>query len=423
MSKQYNQDENQSTLPRQIQKIYTTPLYICFSVREPGKTWWWWLGRQKPFLGFSKQEIAPPAALRTSDIATEWLRSKLKGAWLRALEVDEEKGLLTLHKADGEFSLILGYKEGQLHFCECTPVSNDEWQCHLSFDGIKKSVKAQLDITDFDQQSFDLKSDAPELQKEWFAKNEKSLFRKQESKLKRKLKNIEGDLEKLNSHEELYEMARDIEGLKDVRELSNKGVKIKFATSDNPHVKADKVFTKAKKLKSALSIQKERLEETREKLIHKAEHESFEIRVPSLPWILPGNKRSVQKIESDSHGKGKVFRLNDGTEFALGTSAQENDHLRKSWAKKDDLWLHLENMTGAHLFLREGKIPDQETWEILASALRDYSNTEFTVLNLVWTQVRNLRAVKGSPGLVRFSREKRIMVNYNPEWRNMLSLR
>lgn len=423
MSKQYNQDKEQSTPPRQIQKIYTTPLFICFSIREPGKTWWWWLGRQKPYLGFSKQEKAPPASLRTSDVATEWLRSKIKGAWISQFVVDENRGYLRVDKADGEFSLLLGYKEGQLHFAECTQLSQESWNCFFSFEGTSKEVNSLDNPVDFDPVILIQEMDAAQLQQEWFKKNEKSILRKHQSKLKRKLKNIESDLEKLKSHPELYELARDLEGLKDLKELKHKGIKIKFAASDGPHLKADKIFTKAKKLKSALALQQERLEETHKILLSKTAHECFELRVPGLPWVLPGNKRRLQKVESDSHGRGKIFKLNDGTEFAIGTSAQENDHLRKSWANKDDLWLHIENITGAHLFLRDGKIPDQQTWEILASALRDHSNTQFTVINLVWTQVRNLRAVKGAAGLVRFSREKRIMVNYNPQWRNLLSLR
>src|SRR5690606_30739198 len=82
MNQQYIRAEKSSMQACQIQKIYTTQLFICMAIREPGKTQWWWIGRQKPFCGIWKDDKGPEGKYRGTDVATEWLRARLKGSWI-----------------------------------------------------------------------------------------------------------------------------------------------------------------------------------------------------------------------------------------------------------------------------------------------------------------------------------------------------
>src|SRR5690606_16819794 len=120
----------------------------------------------------------PPAKLRTSDVSTDWLRAKLKGAWISELDANYAQGILKLAKADGEFTLLFGYKEGQLHFYECTKLTDAPgWLCHQSYNG-KSNQENEIDANKiFDSVSINEGENAFDIQEEWFDKNEKTIFK------------------------------------------------------------------------------------------------------------------------------------------------------------------------------------------------------------------------------------------------------
>lgn len=409
----------------QIQKVYTTPLHICIAIRVPGKTRWWWIGRGKPNNQIIVNEQVPPPKFRGKDASVEWLRSRLKGRWLSHILYDEKRGILRFTEADEDSFLEFGYIEGRLHHREGSLGSETKtWIIRRSDQQHTNELAGPDEYIPFDESEFDLTLDPLERLNNWYEKNDKNIQKRIDKKKKNKIKNIEKDIEKLSKHQDLYSIAADHQALANQEVVELKEIKIKFKKNQTVYQKADQIYEKGKRFKSALSLQHKRLEEAQDKLKKNPNIQSFEIKPDSLHWILPGAKKTIAVKNNNKFGpKYETFSLSSGALIAIGLDAQSNDYLRKEWANKDDLWVHIESEPGSHLFYRSKQVPDQDTWELIGSVLRDYSKITFTMVSLIWTQVRYLRAVKGQAGLIRFTKEKRITINYNDQWRNLLALR
>lgn len=371
------------------------------------------------------RELAPPQAkYRALDSAIEWIRSRYKGRWLHSIEYDQDKNQLKLVEADQKRMLILGYKNNVLHFLECNKNEDNSWFVLRSDLGSMVKIDNLNEINYFESGKpvgADL-NPSKELER-WYKNFNNQYQKKNTRKIKTKIANIEKDLQRLQLYPELYEIAKNHQRLMENIKLEIKTLTIKFNSSDSAYTRADKVFSRAKRFKAAIELQEKRLEKERAMLL-KRELDNEIPSIHKLPWRF--NSQSVKNKTDTSNVKQtdyEIFHLASGTAMAIGKTSQANDYLRKEWAGKDDLWVHIEDQKSGHLFLKQSSLPDQRTWTIIASILRDYAGIEFEQINLVWTTVRNLKAVKGSAGMVRFNNEKRIMVNYDPQWRNLLTLR
>ncbi len=407
----------------QIQKIYTTPLHLCLSIRRPGETLWFWLGRQKPYLGAQVITAPPPAQYRIKDVAVEWLRSKFSGRWLQSFTINPLNGSLELIETAGDVVLVLGWHQGRLAYLEARQDEDGQWLCQRSDQTQVFKVEDWRQISFFEKVPDGGDIDLPQELEKWAQKQQSLQTKKIQHKKKRKSENIKADLEKLKNFEALYELARDHAQLMRGHELTHQGVRFKFKSNMTAHQRADMIFEKAKRFKKALDLQQKRLQEVqRSQPKDQVSVQRQEFNVPSLQWKFGASAASA-KLTQEASAPGQVLTIDlpGGGKIAVGTSAQTNDYLRKSWAKKDDLWAHIENVTGAHLFYRGPSDPDLALWSIMASILRDHSNTKAEQVTLVWTKARYLKAVKGAAGMVRFTHEKRITLNYEPQWRNLLS--
>ncbi len=415
MDQEYKRNKDSSTIPCQVQKIYATPLHICISIRIPGETRWVWMGRKKPENYILINEASPPAQYRIKDVGVEWLRAKIKGKWLASIPEVTEENTIILKAHDDNYSIEFGHYEDRLHFIERVKTQTDLV--------ISKSFKTSAD--QFDTNRNDNKEINPLVSLErWMNKHRQSLKKKMLKKKNRKFKNIEQDIKKLSSYGRMYEIARNTEELKFKDEIVIEGHKIKLKKGLNEYQKADLVYAKAKRFKQAMVLQQDRLNALDIVSSGVIAQSEIEFSAESLGWNLPQTKAVTEIKTDDKTGLShEEFELPGGYKIAVGLSARANDHLRKSWAKKDDLWVHIENQTGAHLFCRSENLPDQKTWELIGSILKEYSKSTLEDVHLVWTKVKHLKSVKGSAGLVRFSNEKRILIKYQPTWRKMLSLR
>ena len=59
--------------------------------------------------------------------------------------------------------------------------------------------------------------------------------------------------------------------------------------------------------------------------------------------------------------------------------------------------------------------------ELIGSIIRDKSNLLIEIIPLVFTQVKNLKGLKGRPGSVTLKNEKYRDVKYNRDWREIIS--
>ncbi len=89
----------------------------------------------------------------------------------------------------------------------------------------------------------------------------------------------------------------------------------------------------------------------------------------------------------------------------MGRDARENDFLRSKWAGKNDFWFHLKEGPSSHLVVKvdSASLLTEEAWQEIAGKLSGRKEGE---VDLIYTEVKNLKAVKGAPGKVLYKKEK-----------------
>lgn len=401
----------------QIQKIFSTHLFICISIRIPGKTLWWWLGRGGAYKCLKQTEEQPLSNLRAKDVSLDWLRSRLKGIWLESIELDEKNGVLKLKSLNEDKEICFGYINNILNFVDISKHGQDR---NVFFSDSGKTILSSKDVVDFfDEIDANSITNPQNINLDWVQNTSKKTSSEKAKKINRKIENIKKDINKLEQYKEMYSDAKDLEKLSQLDTYLRPKIKIKFNKIMNAHQKADLIFKKAKAYKHAIEIQMQRLENA----ISLKDVNDVPI-ISTKPFALNWKFSPTKKLEPEVYGdiKVKYFASND-YKIAIGLNAKSNDYIRKAWAKKGDLWAHIENVTGAHIIIKTDKIPDIKDWECFASVLKEFSNYPGSIINIVWTEIQYVKAVKGNAGLVRFTKEKRLSLNYEQEWMNLLCLR
>ena len=83
--------------------------------------------------------------------------------------------------------------------------------------------------------------------------------------------------------------------------------------------------------------------------------------------------------------------------------------------KKTDFWFHVANETSSHVFLRLGNHQSRhslEQLEFVAKLFCASGQEGLSEVHLVYTEVKNLRTVKGKTGSVTFKNEKYFHYRY-----------
>lgn len=91
----------------------------------------------------------------------------------------------------------------------------------------------------------------------------------------------------------------------------------------------------------------------------------------------------------------------------VGENALENDNLVRN-AAPEDIWLHLENMSSAHIVIKcVGLVPPKRVINIAAGFFRDIQKKVVGRYNVIWTEIRNVRLTQ-TPGCVITSKTRKI---------------
>jgi len=87
----------------------------------------------------------------------------------------------------------------------------------------------------------------------------------------------------------------------------------------------------------------------------------------------------------------KMEEIDDYT-VIIGENAKENDELVKESAP-NDIWLHLENMSSAHIVIKtEDKEPPKRVINMAASLFSRYCCKKVTGrYNVIWTEIKNVK--------------------------------
>ncbi|MBF0300125.1 MAG: DUF814 domain-containing protein [Oligoflexia bacterium] len=246
------------------------------------------------------------------------------------------------------------------------------------------------------------------------------------------------------------------------REVEIAGVVFKFADITGYYKRIDFIYKKIKKLKRGETILQERIKNSKEELdkvmnidsalqASKAGIKVYTIDQSKIVRPIWFNKIKIEKTDevselselsevsdisemsaiSSFEGDKKSnsgselfveFKLRKNLKCSVGKNDRGNDFLRTKWANKEDLWFHMDGYKGAHLIVKVKSIGELSTHElqIIGSILNDYSKAKITVIPLVFTQVKNIKGVKGQSGLVTLSKQKYIQAEYEKNWRELL---
>lgn len=235
----------------------------------------------------------------------------------------------------------------------------------------------------------------------------------------RKRDRIMADLEVVNRWEVLQRIAFDTEDFtKFPQKCVVDGFKLRFKESEH-FKRRDEVFAKVKKLKRAQGFLETRLKDVLAACAGLVETSDVNQVPVTKPFWHQKKKDPNKSTHIPSTGGYKIFAF-PGFEMGVGLTAIGNDELRRNWAKKDDTWFHLDQVKSPHIIIKNNKVLDEETLKLIGSVMIDFSTFDFSEANLVYTQVKYLKGVKGAAGKVIIKKEKRVKVYCVDNWRSAL---
>ena len=408
-----------------IQKIYSSSYYLCFSLRYQGKTQYLYLGRGAGQEGIWLSDHRVESFLRKRDKFLEYIRKHLSSTSFAGIEVDELDRIVQLKyfKWGRINRFYFFYNARNLYFANhFYDDKSGHMKLYRSWTMKNESI-AEIDYDLFDElgrkklEEININHQVPSINELLKAEKDKALKivggGKSKKFLNRKLKKIEQDLNNIKVIDKLKSMAEEEHDLS-LMQQKNKidGVKLNFRYPDH-YKRRDEVYTKIKKLKKAEQILSLRKQDTVEHLKNFKQNVENQLKPTAPMWKSAQNKTSNPKTQ------GKEYKILQFPNFKLGigTTAQANDQLRNEWAKKSDIWFHLDGDRSPHIILKGEAITlDMEVFKIVGSAMLDYSQLEISEARLIYTQVKNLKSVKGSPGKVIYKKEKRVSVEYYKNW-------
>jgi predicted ribosome quality control (RQC) complex YloA/Tae2 family protein len=409
----------------QIQKIYSTAWFISFAIRAPGKTWYIYFGRGGGYEGIWSKDSPPPSELRRRDNFLEYFRKHMSSCTFLDLEMDKFDRILkmTYQKFGKKQSFLWFWKGRKLYFIHHYQ-EQPEAPFKIMLSWRSKSFFPESQTTElfeyFDEigrqhnMNHDLESEEiPTISKIMIDELKASSLKGNSSAptfLQRKKENIQDDLRKTRQWEKLQFILDKGVSLQDLYELKVEDQKIKFEGELNLFERRNLVFQKIKKLKRGELILKERLGSVEEQLAGKLIESKKMSTIPINKPIWGDEKPHVKGLNIKiNHEEFKIFRFND-FQVGVGVNAQGNDQLRNNWASKDDHWLHLDGLKSSHAVIKlfGTTILNPEILNIGASIVAHFSHFYDDWIPIIYTQVKNLKGISGSAGMVIYKKEKHL---------------
>lgn len=408
----------------QIQKLYSSAYTIELRVRSKGKTHYLKIGRGEIFQGLYLDENPLPQELRQKDKFLEILRAKLSSRYLKNIEIDELDRVISLNYIQGQKinHFMMFYHGKSLYFAII----------YFDFDTEKmtlmRSWSPKKDIIVDDRNKFDVFNEVGRTDlKDKISESkivdpvELELLRcqkkdnKKEKFQKRKIKNISQDIERIDNAFKIYDKIDDIDFLTNLTPITNlEGIKFKFPDK-NPYGRRSIIFDKLKKLKLGKEILLRRLNDTK---VQGNKKDTLVLPRMSAP-VWAKSRLQVRPLQSGQE-KGYSIYAFDKFQIGIGKNANGNDSLRNEWAKKTDYWFHLDAATSPHIIVKTDLIIDENILIIVASIMREVLKIEHTQIDLIFTQVKNIKGVRGASGLVTYKKEKHLRVEINENWKDLI---
>lgn len=416
-----------------IQKIFGSAYFVAIGLRIPGKTVHLYLGRGSGWEGMWNSEKNIESSIRRKDKFLEYLRRNLASSKFKDISLDTKDRIISINyeRWRRENSLMFFYNARNLYFAH---IYFDEktgmmmvfrsWDStKIEFDGRSFELFDEVGRTELKHKitgkSAEITAIDTLLKKEKKQAMANTTGGKSQKFIKRKLKNINGDLLRVEAWKDLTTLVESEQDFS-TYPMKNRVFDIKINFREKDHYKRrDEVYTKIKKLKKAKRILDLRLADTKEVLNNVPSKETFksDLKVVSPIWIQAKRKINIEIIKEKGY---RVLHFN-GYDIGLGETTHGNDQLRKDWAKKNDIWFHLEGDKSPHLILKlKIGVLDEKVLTVIAGVMIEYAKYTYEDAQLIYTAVKNLKGVKGSAGKVTYKKEKHLTIKALKEWREAL---
>ena len=202
----------------------------------------------------------------------------------------------------------------------------------------------------------------------------------------------------------------------------NKPLKIKLDPELSPSRNAQKYFTKYDKLKTSVDYVKEQLKLANDEINYLANIESQidlaspadiqEIRLElQQQGYIKQKRQKSKKLRKVRVSKPEEFHTSNGTTVLVGKNNLQNDRLSFKIANKNDIWLHVKDIPGSHVIIRDSD-PDEQTL-LEAAQLAAYFSKGRNSDNVPvdYLPAKRLHKPNGAkPGFVTFTGQKTLYV-------------
>lgn len=202
----------------------------------------------------------------------------------------------------------------------------------------------------------------------------------------------------------------------------NKPLKIKLDPDLSPSRNAQKYFTKYDKLKTSVDYVKEQLKLANDEINYLANIESQidlaspadiqEIRLElQQQGYIKQKRQKSKKRRKVRVSKPEEFHTSNGTTVLVGKNNLQNDRLSFKIANKNDIWLHVKDIPGSHVIIRDSD-PDEQTL-LEAAQLAAYFSKGRNSDNVPvdYLPAKRLHKPNGAkPGFVTFTGQKTLYV-------------
>ena len=194
-------------------------------------------------------------------------------------------------------------------------------------------------------------------------------------------------------------------------------VKVSLKPNQKPQDLAESLYRKSKNRQLELdqlekTIQAKRVLET--ELKEKLQALSVVRDFRGLKNFQKTHKEDIRDKKDAESLPFKVFEY-EGFTIWVGKSAKDNDEMLRSFARKEDIWMHARQAAGSHVIIRMRgmTVVPQRVLERAAQLAAFYSKLKSdTLAPVMYTEAKYVRKVKGSaPGSVMVDREKVILVS------------
>ena len=373
-------------------------------------------------MGVYGYDKAPPPFLRIQDKFLDYVRKYIVGSKMgkiKIIEMDKNIFLEFQFKTNHERNFLrIGYQERELFFAK---IEKDLVYCSWN-NKIEDMSSVVWPNSEWDK-VFENINIEKYLEKEEIKSEGIVEQKKRERFLLKKIENIKKDLisnSNWNKFEELIHSGTLDFSLSELRI----GVHIfKFVGLRTDWEKKDLIFKKMKKLKRGEVLLLERLKETEEELNQTKKGEfvknTTKEKAIQILWNSASQTDKKNQIQSKNNfDEIKIYNMSG----VIGLNSAGNDQMRK-YAKKEHFWFHIENYSGAHCILKtdDSHQLSADVLRLVASILRDYSKLSILEIPLVFTQVKNVKGIKGNQGKVLINKAKHLTCPYR-DWKEIIAI-